>query len=179
MVVDIERLKNIRERCGKGMGDDVVGAFADLLAIHAGGEICAARLGGEEFALLASADTLDPAIALQVLGEIRGAYMPHGEQITASIGVADAVVAGPEDWTALYGEADRALYRAKNEGRNRVMSFDAEAPSCAHIDASPARPPLSRPAAPLAFPPRAWSSASSYPLSSPSSPGPFRPTTAA
>lgn len=139
MVVDIDRFKNINDRFGHDMGDDVLRAFAELLAIHARGEICAARLGGEEFALLASADTLDPAIALQVLGEIRGAYMPHGEQITASIGVADAVVSGPEDWTALYGEADRALYRAKNEGRNRVMSFDAEAASSAQVEALRAR----------------------------------------
>ena len=139
VTVDIDRFKNINDRFGHDMGDDVLRAFAELLAIHARGEICAARLGGEEFALLASADTLDPAIALQVLGEIRGAYMPHGEQITASIGVADAVVTGPEDWTALYGEADRALYRAKNEGRNRVMSFDAEAASSAQVEALRAR----------------------------------------
>ena len=90
------------------------------LRTHARGEICAARLGGEEFALLAGTETLDPAIALQLLGEIAAADMPHGEAITASIGVAEARVTAGEDWTALYGQADRALYRAKNEGRNQV-----------------------------------------------------------
>ena len=50
---------------------------AHLLRTHARGEICAARLGGEEFALLAGTETLDPAIALQLLGEIAAADMPH------------------------------------------------------------------------------------------------------
>ncbi|QYJ06251.1 GGDEF domain-containing protein [Qipengyuania flava] len=139
MVVDIDRFKAINDRFGHDMGDEVLRAFAQILSIHARGDICAARLGGEEFALLASCEALDPALALQLLGEIRGAYMPHGAQITASIGVADAFIHETEDWTALYGKADRALYRAKNDGRNRVetFAFDLE-------DERPAALPLSR-----------------------------------
>jgi diguanylate cyclase (GGDEF)-like protein len=127
MVVDIDRFKAINDRHGHDVGDEVLCAFAELLRIHTRGDICAARLGGEEFALLAKAEALDPAIALQLLGEIRGAYMPHGEQITASIGVADGTVTDPADWNGLYGKADRALYRAKNDGRNRVRSYKADA----------------------------------------------------
>ena len=67
--------------------------------------------------------------------------MPHGDRITASIGVADAHVGDPDDWTALYGKADRALYRAKNEGRNRVESYEFGA--SASVPAEPAAP-LSR-----------------------------------
>lgn len=130
MVVDIDRFKAINDRFGHDMGDEVLRAFAELIRTHARGEICAARLGGEEFALLAPADTLDSAIALQLLFEIRGAYMPHGEPVTASIGVAEGDIASAADWTALYGRADRALYRAKNEGRNRVMSY-CDAPPAA------------------------------------------------
>ncbi|MBO6526234.1 diguanylate cyclase [Erythrobacter sp.] len=122
MVVDIDRFKAINDRYGHDVGDEVLRAFAQLVQIHARGGICAARLGGEEFALLAPVEALDSAIALQLLVEIRGAYMPHGEPITASIGVAEGDIAGAADWTALYGRADRALYRAKNEGRNRVMA---------------------------------------------------------
>jgi diguanylate cyclase (GGDEF)-like protein len=141
MVVDIDRFKTINDRFGHDMGDDVLRAFAQILSIHARGEICAARLGGEEFALFGGAEALDPALALQLLGEIRGAYMPHGDRITASIGVADAHVGDPDDWTALYGKADRALYRAKNEGRNRVESYEFGA--SASVPAEPAAP-LSR-----------------------------------
>ena len=121
-VIDIDRFKEINDRHGHDVGDDVLRAFAQLLRIHARGEICAARLGGEEFALLAPVEALDTAIALQLLVEIRGAYMPHGEAVTASIGVAEGSASELADWTVLYGQADRALYRAKNEGRNRAMS---------------------------------------------------------
>lgn len=122
MVIDIDRFKEINDRFGHDVGDEVLRAFAQLLRFHARGQICAARLGGEEFALLAPAEALDSAIALQLLVEIRGAYMPHGETVTASIGVAEGSPAELADWTVLYGHADRALYRAKNEGRNRAMS---------------------------------------------------------
>ncbi len=124
MVIDIDRFKAINDSYGHDMGDDVLRAFAELLRLHARGTICAARLGGEEFALLAPASALDPALALQLLDEIRGAYMPHGEGITASIGVAAAKATGPADWTALYRKADRALYAAKTEGRNRVNTVE-------------------------------------------------------
>lgn len=124
MVIDIDRFKEINDRFGHDMGDDVLRAFSELLRLHARGSICAARLGGEEFALLAPASLLDPALALQLLGEIRGAYMPHGEGITASIGVAEAKVSDPADWTALYRKADRALYAAKEDGRNRVITVE-------------------------------------------------------
>lgn len=124
MVVDIDRFKAINDRFGHDMGDRVLRTLAALLGSHARGEICAARIGGEEFGLLGSAEALDPAIALQVLHEIGGATMPHGERITASIGVADAAVTDPDDWTPLYAKADRALYSAKNDGRNRVVACD-------------------------------------------------------
>ena len=122
MVVDVDRFKAINDRYGHTMGDRVLQSLATLLRSHARGEICAARLGGEEFALLGSAEALDAVIALQLLREISDAAMPHDERITASIGVADAVVSSGDDWNPLYAQADRALYRAKNEGRNRVMT---------------------------------------------------------
>ena len=65
--------------------------------------------------------------------------MPHGEAVTASIGVADAVVTQAEDWTALYGQADRALYRAKDEGRDRVEAFEKDAAAQARTPSRPAR----------------------------------------
>lgn len=121
MLVDIDRFKSVNDRYGHNTGDDVLVAVARLLADHARGNVRAARIGGEEFALLGPSAALDPATALQLLSEIRAADMPHGEELTASIGVADGTIQSAGDWTALYGRADRALYAAKNEGRNRVV----------------------------------------------------------
>lgn len=126
MVVDIDRFKSINDIYGHTMGDRVLQTLAGLLRSHVRGEICAARLGGEEFALLGTAEALDPAIALQLLREIGDAAMPHDEQITASIGVADAQVSSSSDWSPLYAEADRALYCAKKEGRNRVITHEPD-----------------------------------------------------
>ncbi|HBQ53811.1 MAG TPA: hypothetical protein DD790_04925, partial [Erythrobacter sp.] len=139
MVIDIDRFKRINDRFGHDMGDRVLQTIATVLLSHARGDICAARLGGEEFAMLSRSDALDPALALQLLREIRTSEMPHGEAVTASIGVADAVVTQAEDWTALYGQADRALYRAKDEGRDRVEAFEKDAAAQARTPSRPAR----------------------------------------
>ncbi|HBM72974.1 MAG TPA: hypothetical protein DD436_10190, partial [Erythrobacter sp.] len=86
MVIDIDRFKRINDRFGHDMGDRVLQTIATVLLSHARGDICAARLGGEEFAMLSRSDALDPALALQLLREIRTSEMPHGEAVTASIG---------------------------------------------------------------------------------------------
>ena len=117
MVVDIDRFKTINDRFGHDVGDAVLQAIAHLLRTHARGEIRAARLGGEEFALLAGTETLDPAIALQLLGEIAAADMPHGEAITASIGVAEARADGR-----------RGLDSALRPGRPRALSRQERRP---------------------------------------------------
>lgn len=127
MVIDIDRFKAINDRFGHDVGDEVLREFAILLSVYARGDICAARLGGEEFALLAPASVLDRAIAQQILAEIRSAPMPHGEYLSASIGISEAVVFEPADWNALYGRADTALYVAKNKGRDCVV-IDHAAP---------------------------------------------------
>ena len=49
--------------------------------------------------------------------------MPHGEPLTASIGMATGTLAQPGGWSDLYGKADRALYAAKADGKNRVRAF--------------------------------------------------------
>lgn len=149
MVVDIDRFKTINDSFGHDVGDQVLEAFADVLRPHIRGEIFAARLGGEEFGLIGPTSALDPALALQLLAEIAIAPMPHGERVTASIGVAEAKVTGADSWNALYAHADRALYRAKSEGRNRVVATPAAAELDARLsentDAAP-RKAVQRPA---------------------------------
>ncbi len=121
MVIDIDRFKTVNDRFGHDMGDSVLRQFALIFSGHARGTIHAARLGGEEFALLGPADALDPALALRLLEEIRNHAMPHGHQVTASMGIADMPVHSSSDWNRLYGRADKALYRAKRGGRNGVV----------------------------------------------------------
>ena len=84
-----------------------------------------ARIGGEEFAILGTADELPEALALALLNDIRTAAMPHGAPVTVSIGIADGPVHAEDDWLELYRQADRALYEAKQTGRNRAVSHAA------------------------------------------------------
>ena len=89
-----------------------------------------------------------PAPSSPMLGRTIRLFRPYRFQVvavsvlillTASIGVADAVVTQAEDWTALYGQADRALYRAKDEGRDRVEAFEKDAAAQARTPSRPAR----------------------------------------
>jgi diguanylate cyclase (GGDEF)-like protein len=120
LLIDIDNFKAINDRHGHDMGDLVLREVAERLAIRAEIMGSVARLGGEEFAILGAVDDLPEGLALGILADLRAAAMPHGQQVTVSIGLAEGMVTTEDDWRALYRSADAALYAAKRGGRNRL-----------------------------------------------------------
>jgi len=127
-IVDVDLFKPINDRYGHIPGDEVLRQIAALLRRHARGDDLAARIGGEEFALLLPECGVDDAalFADRLREAVASAsFAPGGEpqRITISIGVA-ALAPGRDTRPALMAAADAALYRAKSEGRNRVCVED-------------------------------------------------------
>jgi diguanylate cyclase (GGDEF)-like protein len=122
LLFDLDRFKEVNDTAGHQGGDRVLKAFCDLVGGAIGPRDLFGRLGGEEFGCLLADASM--AQALQFAERLRGAFaalrMPGIEaQPTVSVGVAMAGEAG-RTLPALLATADRALYRAKAEGRNRV-----------------------------------------------------------
>ncbi|MBS3930721.1 MAG: GGDEF domain-containing protein [Sphingomonadales bacterium] len=129
---DIDHFKKINDEHGHEAGDRVLKLVADSLARLSNDYCHVARHGGEEFVVLLRGETLEQARAqLDHLREQLAARRlvnrandkPFG-QVTFSAGVADVFACG-DPRTALRA-ADMALYRAKQEGRNRVTEATAE-----------------------------------------------------
>lgn len=121
LIIDIDCFKVINDTHGHDIGDTVLQELARLIDAHAGDDVRAARLGGEEFALLGTSDALPPGKAMQLLAEIREAAMPHCGRVTVSIGVAEGTLEDESAWRDLYHRADKALYAAKRLGRDRTV----------------------------------------------------------
>ena len=127
-ILDVDLFKPINDRHGHIRGDEVLRQVAAVLRRHARSDDVAARIGGEEFALLLPECTAaDAAMLADRLREAvaRTMFAPGGEaqRITVSIGVA-ALAPHRDSRQALMAAADAALYRAKSEGRNRVCVSD-------------------------------------------------------
>lgn len=120
LLVDIDHFKAINDTHGHDMGDAVLQIVAERLALIAEIRASVARIGGEEFALIGRAEDLPEALALAILLDIRTATMPHGGQVTVSIGLADGPCSHEAGWRELFNRADTALYAAKGSGRNRL-----------------------------------------------------------
>jgi two-component system cell cycle response regulator len=128
LVLDIDFFKKVNDTHGHDAGDDVLREFAVRLKKSIRGIDLACRLGGEEFVVVMP-DT-DMAVATMVAERLRrriaaDPFAIHkGErkvEVTISIGL--AAVAGPDDSAAnVLKRADQALYRAKRDGRNRVVA---------------------------------------------------------
>ena len=125
LAFDLDHFKAINDRHGHETGDKVLKAFADIAQRIVGPGAMLARLGGEEFAALL---TGDPARRAQALGETMAAHFAdtlpghigRGDvQATVSIGLARFEQDAPPLSEAL-AAADRALYRAKSLGGNRL-----------------------------------------------------------
>lgn len=125
LVVDVDGLKSINDRGGHDAGDLALRRVADAIRSGARQTDLTARVGGDEFAVIAPRTDADAATAL---GErIRSLVIAHGAAVvTVSIGV--ATMSGGQPPAAFLREvADTALYAAKRAGRNRVVSAPARA----------------------------------------------------
>lgn len=125
LLFDLDRFKAINDEFGHAAGDAVLTTFCEVATEQLRPTDLFGRIGGEEFAcLLVGVSAADAAlIAERVRFAFEAADHASGEQIfgaTVSVGLATAA-AEQCDLTSLLLSADRALYRAKKDGRNRVV----------------------------------------------------------
>ena len=124
VMVDVDRFKQINDRHGHGVGDQVLQHVAKVLQSLAreGDIVC--RYGGEEFCvLLTHTDTDGAALAAERYRSAIESNACAGIAVTASLGVSGMEL-GAESPQLMIDEADRALYAAKQTGRNRVVRWD-------------------------------------------------------
>ena len=120
-VIDVDHFKRINDRCGHDVGDAVLRQLAQRIADGTRQSDFAARLGGEEFAVLLPETALFEA--LQFGEKLRASIAAEplaGEHVTVSVGIASFPHSHVESTSQFFRAADQALYRAKDNGRNRV-----------------------------------------------------------
>ena len=127
--IDLDHFKDVNDTLGHPVGDELIRNVTLRLSHALRGDDLVARLGGDEFAVISSIGDDSAkmmAVAHRIIAAICAPYMINGQNIVigASIGIAviDRKSGGAAD---IMRYADMALYRAKNEGRNRACIYDA------------------------------------------------------
>jgi diguanylate cyclase (GGDEF)-like protein len=128
--LDIDRFKNINDTLGHGVGDRVLQDAAKRLTSAVRTSDMVARLGGDEFVLLvedfAAADDLTD-IATKVLAAFAPTFHVDGQELALSVSVGVCTYpSGGEDAQQLVSSADIAMYRAKEQGRNRYCFYSED-----------------------------------------------------
>jgi len=129
MLADLDRFKTINDQYGHEAGDQVLVAFARAIEGELRPGDLFGRTGGEEFAILLTGATTEVAIGVverfrAALRQVRVDAVPD-LRLTASFGMAP--VGSVEDLAAAQRAADRALYAAKEGGRDRAVLAEADA----------------------------------------------------
>ena len=124
-ICDIDHFKRVNDTFGHVFGDEVLLLFSALMRKTFRSEDLLFRFGGEEFVVVLAPTTLD--LAGKVLERFRAVVenftFPQVGRVTASVGYVR--INADDIPTAVLGQADAALYYAKNHGRNRVCSYEA------------------------------------------------------
>jgi diguanylate cyclase (GGDEF)-like protein len=127
LVMDVDHFKKFNDAYGHLAGDRVLAGVGDVLRETTREIDCPARYGGEEFVAVLPETKLAAAVDVaERIRETLATRIFEGRRVTLSIGVAEYPVHG-ETAEALIAAADAALYQAKHEGRNRVITAGAAA----------------------------------------------------
>jgi diguanylate cyclase (GGDEF)-like protein len=130
IMLDIDKFKKVNDTYGHQNGDMVLSAIAEVLQTGRRSYDIAARYGGEEFVLVLPDASLAGGVTVaEHLREYVQAisFKPPMENLTVTVsaGVATFPSAQVDDVDSLIRQADEALYRAKQNGRNRVVAMDS------------------------------------------------------
>ena len=129
LVIDIDHFKRINDTYGHDVGDTVITAVSKLMVLNTRTKDHIGRIGGEEFAILMPKTSTEAAY--QIADRLRENISKHiitvkgheSIKITISIGLSTSTNNKDETIHTLLKEADTALYKAKNNGRNQVQRF--------------------------------------------------------
>ena len=132
VIADLDQFKQVNDNHGHEAGDEVLKLVADVMRdVVRTTDVCA-RIGGEELCVVLPQTSVEGALELaeRLRANLESSVVRWRERelkVTASLGVAIYVaLAGPENRAKLFAEADRALYRAKREGRNCVRTVEPQ-----------------------------------------------------
>lgn len=128
MMLDIDHFKKINDEYGHSVGDDVLIAVASKILTTVPPQQIVVRYGGEEFAVVFTNQSKEETqkTANNILDSVR--TVRQDISITISIGIAEFQNTTLSEWSVLklINESDKALYRAKNNGRNRIEWYTNE-----------------------------------------------------
>lgn len=124
LLVDIDHFKQINDTHGHRVGDDVLKALAAALRNSMRPGDVTARLGGDEFVIFARGCDREAAehVAERLLDAVRNARSPVPFSVSVGVGITSGLQGG---FDLLYRQTDSALYRAKNEGRDRYSVHES------------------------------------------------------
>lgn len=130
IAVDIDHFKRVNDTFGHQAGDEVLRQLADRLRVNVRPMDVVCRPGGEEFIIIQPETSGDRAAAAaeRIRQAVAGEpfQLEDGRTISITLSAGVSVLDGPDDTPSdLFGRADRALYEAKEAGRNRVVSIAA------------------------------------------------------
>ena len=129
--IDLDHFKSINDQFGHEAGDQaLIQAAQAITGLLRAGDILI-RWGGEEFLLIMpNTDIKQADIALARMRQAGFGNRPDGEDLTASIGVAERIQDASPDYHCLIESADQRMYLAKKRGRNLVVSDGQDNPKC-------------------------------------------------
>jgi diguanylate cyclase (GGDEF)-like protein len=142
LMFDLDHFKSINDRFGHPVGDEVLRLFATTASTCLRASDVVARLGGEEFVAILPGSLADARAAAErvraTFQKVAGTVADCPLAATVSVGAASAAIG--VDVAALLAAADKALYLAKENGRNRVEGAEPELPTIITTGRSPVAP---------------------------------------